>query len=138
MHFFHFSLQTINSLLTLAHEMKAVVLFYLSLILLCCGVTLRDSKPHHHHRRHHVKINNSSQFESCLTETEENIDEYHADGEDERGIYSVVDKNTLANTWYVAFTSASISTLNNPHIDTLPQFCGYSTPIYIAQRVLRI
>ena len=129
--------------------MKAVVYFCLFSILLCCGIILRaekqpghyDSAPvSHHAKRPHVKINNSNQFDSLLAETEiETTDEYHnGNDEEERLNQFLSTKNALANTWYLTFSIAPISNRYCKHYNSLPLFCGNSSPIYITQRVLRI
>jgi hypothetical protein len=49
-----------------------------------------------------------------------------------------VGKSNFTNSWYIAFSSPSILNHYSKSFKSFPPFCGYSSPVYIRQRVLRI
>lgn len=49
-----------------------------------------------------------------------------------------VSKHNSTTNWFVTFSSPSILNHYSKSFKSFPPFCGYSSPVYIRQRVLRI
>lgn len=136
-------------MITFSPEMRAVFYIYLFLLFLCGGHSVyagthqdRNSTPSTRGtaKKQHVKLNNTSQGDPLLDEGDIDADdEYRTDHDDDEGpVKFLATKYGVTDNWYLTFSIQPISNHYNRHFNTLPEFCGNSSPIYITQRVLRI
>jgi hypothetical protein len=129
--------------------MKAVFYSYLFLLMLCGGLALYAGTQQGHNgcsstrgpaKKQHLKLNSTDRGDTLLDEADIDADdEYHSDHDEDEGLNKFLTaKHSLTNSWYLTFAMEPISNYYSKRLNTLPPFCGNSSPIYITQRVLRI
>ncbi|MCI9844115.1 hypothetical protein [Flavobacterium pectinovorum] len=95
---------------------------------------------HNYGHKHHVKYTSQEQGTSIIEEADLDLDEEflgdNALKNDLSGKVFAVNYSLLDN-WYLTF-SDQITVNYHSHFKFFVPFCGYSNPIYITQRVLRI
>ncbi|MCX2480814.1 hypothetical protein OQY15_17045 [Pedobacter sp. MC2016-15] len=131
--------------------MKGFVFYiYLCLLLFCGGhaVYANTHHPLHPHaagrdfaKKPHSKLSNNDQTNTFFEDAEIDVEEeYLGDHDDlDAGANKFVPGKYSLPDW-LSITSAElfISNFYNNSFNIIPQICGYSSPLYIIQRVLRI
>ncbi|WP_269227762.1 hypothetical protein [Flavobacterium eburneipallidum] len=125
------------------------IIFYINLCLLLLGGgnslfaetqhTINYSFNQNLPERQQIKLKNTVPASTLIESTDIDLDEeFHNSDEFGGATKQLVAKNTLSNTWYLAFSSEPITKDYSNRIKIFAPFCGYSNPIYIRQQVLRI
>jgi hypothetical protein len=101
------------------------------------GVQQNSSLKHYEHK-HTVKNISSEYGTSVIEEADLDLDE-ELSGDIPNGVVKKVfaANYSLLDNWYLTF-SDQITVTYHSHFKFFVPFCGYSNPIYITQRVLRI
>jgi len=128
--------------------MRAVFYVYLCLLLLCAVRTFYagthegraySSSTSGPVKRQHVKLNNRVPSDSLLDDADiDTEDDYRSLDEDGGGHKFLSLHTDLAYSGYLTIPVELLSIQDNKRFKILPRFCGYSAPIYIRQRVLRV
>ena len=78
---------------------------------------------------------------TIIDDTDSDLDEEHLSNEDVKENSNnklFFEKSNIQNTWFILkYRSNTLNSCNN-RFKIFSHFCGYSYPIYISQRVLRI
>lgn len=131
--------------------MRAIVFYiYLCFLLLCGGNfsyadtqhgVVNHSFTQHLPEKQQLKLSNPIK-NSVVTEIADiDLDEeFHIDDDHNDGTANKVlaENRSVLNNWYLTFSSQIIFKDYSKRIKIFAPFCGYSNPIYITQRVLRI
>jgi hypothetical protein len=129
--------------------MRVVFYVYLCFLLLCGGNVLyanthktlsANPSAKDLAKKHRVKFTSQDQGQTLLEDADIDLSEDHLSGHDEDGgtneFFSL--KYSLPGNWYLTFSLLPALCYHNRPLNTLPPYIGYSCPLYIAQRVLRI
>lgn len=132
--------------------MRVVLFFaYLFIHLLGGGSYLHAAT--HHNNTDHTAVSNLSQKEpikftdpdhhisTIIEDADLDLDEEHLSGANIKAgnSYKYTEgKYCLSAQWHLAGSRPYITSCSNSYLKIFPLFCGYSSPIYIRQRTLRI
>jgi len=129
--------------------MRAIVFFFSVFFFLLGGKNAAYAGMHGSHNSHLLKIGVAKSQSSVLTDKDQNtlIEDSDVDMEEESHISDHV-KNSVTQKFYTgkynltdyrhALTSLFVLNHYYNRFKIYSRFCGYSSPIYISQRVLRI
>jgi hypothetical protein len=131
--------------------MRVVVFFlYLCFYLLSGGSSLHAathsdriciSSSSHFVKNHQIKLTNSDQGTTLIEDVDLDLDEEYHCGDDvsDRTANKFFSENdSLLNRWYLPVSQRFLLNYHYKRYKIFPSFCGYSNPIYITQRVLRL
>ncbi|WP_163393743.1 hypothetical protein [Flavobacterium limi] len=127
--------------------MRRIIVFlvFMNFLLLGGGQyisagTHQNSPAHNYEHKHRVKYITHEQGTSIIEEADVDLDEEFQGGDALKSDLSgkaFAANYSLLDNWYLTF-SDQITVNYHSHFKFFVPFCGYSNPIYITQRVLRI
>jgi len=129
-----------------------VALFFINLcILLLCGGNSLHATPHDSHigytatptlsKNHQIKFFHKDQESNLIEDADTDLEEDYHFGTDNKDNYAkkyIVNSYLLLKVWYQELSGLTVEKTYFKRLKLFPPFCGYSSPIYIRQRVLRI
>lgn len=127
-----------------------VALFFINLcILLFCGGNSLHATPHDSHinyeittsfsKNHQIKYFHKDQESDLIENVDSDLEEdFHMGNDDNYAKKYVADFYLLPKVWYQEFFGLTLVDSNYKILKVIPQFSGYSSPIFTRQRILRI
>ncbi|PXY44288.1 hypothetical protein [Flavobacterium hydrophilum] len=126
--------------------MRRIIVFlvFMNFLLLGGGQyssagTHQNSSAQRYEHKHRIKYITHEQGTSIIEEADLDLDEEYSGDAVKNGVINKVftPNYSLLDNWYLTF-SDQITVNYHSHFKFFVPFCGYSNPIYITQRVLRI
>jgi hypothetical protein len=125
--------------------MKRIIVFlvFMNFLLFGGGQYLsagtHQNSAHNYGHKHHVKYASQEQGSSIIVEADLDLDEEYSGDAAKNDVVNkyFTSNSSLLDNWYLTFSDQITVNYHN-HFKFFVPFCGYSNPIYITQRVLRI
>lgn len=128
----------------------ALIFLHLCILLLGGGNNLHAATADNHigytatstlSKNHQIKFFHKDQDSNLIEDADTDLEEDYHFGTDNNDNYAkkyVVSSYLLPKIWYQEFSGLIVEKTYFKRLKLFPPFCGYSSPIYIRQRALRI